>query len=142
MEALEKNGTWEMGPLPVGKKLVGNHWVFTIKYHSNGSIVRYKARLVARGYTQSYDIDYNETFPPVAKLNTIRVLIAFAAMFDYNFFSVRCKACFSAWRIRRGGIYVTSPKILLEKKIQGMCITLGSLYMDSSNPIEPSLGNF
>ena len=71
MEALEKNGTWEMGPLHVGKKLVGSRWVFTIIYHSNGSVARYKARLVARGYTQSYGIDHNETFAPVAKLNTI-----------------------------------------------------------------------
>ena len=52
MTALEKNGTWEMGPLPVGKKLIGSRWVFTIKYHSDGSIALYKARLVARGHTK------------------------------------------------------------------------------------------
>ena len=67
MEALEKNDTWEMGPLPDGKKLVESRWVFTIKYHFDRSLARYKARLVARGYTQLYGIDCNETFAPVAK---------------------------------------------------------------------------
>ena len=66
MEALEQSNTWEMVPLPVGKKIVGSWWVFTIKYHSDRSIARYKARLVAQGYTQSYGIDYFETFAPVA----------------------------------------------------------------------------
>ena len=94
MEALEKNGTWEMGPLPVGKKLVGSRWVFTIKYHSDGSVARYKARLVARGYTQSYGIDYNETFAPVAKLNTIRILIALAALFVWKLFQFDVKNAF------------------------------------------------
>ena len=71
MEAIEKSNTWEMGSLPIDKKIMGSRWVFTIKYHFDGSIARYKARLVAQGYTQSYGIDYFETFALVAKLNTI-----------------------------------------------------------------------
>ena len=51
MLAIRKNGTWDMGPLPEGKKLVGNRWVYTIKHNSYVSIARYKARLIARGYT-------------------------------------------------------------------------------------------
>ena len=81
MEALKKNDTWEMGPLPIGKKVVGSRWVFTIKYHSEGSIAQYKTRLVAQGYTKSYGIDYVKTFAPIAKLNTIRVLFAIAATY-------------------------------------------------------------
>lgn len=53
MKALEKNGTWEINPLPDGKHTVGCRWVFTIKRRLDGSIERYKARLVAKGYTQT-----------------------------------------------------------------------------------------
>ena len=54
-----------------GKKMVGCKWIFSIKYNVDGSVNRYKAQLVAKGFTQSYSIDYEETFAPVAKLNSV-----------------------------------------------------------------------
>ena len=70
MKELLQNATWEIVDLPKGKIPVSCRWVFTPKYKPDGSIDRHKARLVARGYTQTYGIDYQETFAPVAKLNT------------------------------------------------------------------------
>jgi len=78
MEALEKNGTWEKCILPARNKQIGCRWVFTIKHKASGTIEQYKARLVAKCYTQTYGIDYSETFSPVAKIDTIRVLFSIA----------------------------------------------------------------
>ncbi|RVW44659.1 Retrovirus-related Pol polyprotein from transposon RE1 [Vitis vinifera] len=83
IDALEKNGTWTITDLPVGKRPVGCKWIFTIKYKADGSVERFKARLVARGFTQSYGIDYQETFAPVTKLNTIRILLSLAVNQDW-----------------------------------------------------------
>ncbi|RVW28765.1 Retrovirus-related Pol polyprotein from transposon RE1 [Vitis vinifera] len=83
IDAREKNGTWTITYLPVGKRPVGCKWIFTIKYKADGLVERFKARLVARWFTQSYGIDYQETFAPVAKLNTIRILLSLVVNQDW-----------------------------------------------------------
>lgn len=68
MNALHVNLTWDLVPQPPEVNIVGSNWVFHTKYLSNGTIDRYKARLVAQGYTQISDLDYSHTFNPIVKL--------------------------------------------------------------------------
>lgn len=71
MRALEKNGTWQITDLPPGKHTMGCKWIFSVKHKVDGSVERYKAQLVAKGFTQSYGFDFQEIFAPVAKLNML-----------------------------------------------------------------------
>ena len=70
--------------LPKGKKTVGCRWVYTIKYIGDGTIERYKARLVAQGYAQTYRVNYSETFFLVTKIDTIRILFSIATNTDWS----------------------------------------------------------
>jgi hypothetical protein len=81
-----ENRTWDLVDLPPKKSVVGCKWVFKIKTQSDGSIERYKARLVAKCFTHEYDIDYEETFAPVARLLSVSTLLAVAASRQWKLF--------------------------------------------------------
>jgi hypothetical protein len=90
MDALERNGTWDLVELPKDRKIVGCKWVYKLKKGVDDKVERYKARLVEKGYSQKEGIDFHEIFSPVVKLVSIRVVLALVALFNLELEQARC----------------------------------------------------
>ncbi|KAE8701666.1 hypothetical protein F3Y22_tig00110528pilonHSYRG00347 [Hibiscus syriacus] len=88
IQALELNNTWCVVPFPPGKVPIRYKWLYKVKFQSNGEVERYKARLVAKGYNQREGVDFVETFSPVAKLVTIRTVLALASLQHWSLFQM------------------------------------------------------
>ncbi|GKD21867.1 retrotransposon protein, putative, ty1-copia subclass [Tanacetum coccineum] len=85
---------WELVDLPPNVKTVGSKWLFKKKTDIDGAVHTYKACLVVKGFTQTYGVDYEETFSPVADIKAIRILIAITAYYDYEIWQMNVKTAF------------------------------------------------
>ena len=134
MKALVGNHTWDIIEFSKDKKIVGCKWVFTVKYKSNGSIDRYKTRLVAQGFSQIYGINYEETFAPMTKLNSIRMLLSLTINLDWELFQLDIKNAFLNGELEEE-IYMKIP-LGLEKgqKVGKVCKLYRSLYGLKQSP--------
>ncbi|GKD95949.1 retrotransposon protein, putative, ty1-copia subclass [Tanacetum coccineum] len=94
IQSMMDNMVWVLVDLPHGCKTVGSKWLFKKKTDMDGIIHVYKSRLVAKGYTQLYGVDYEETFSPVADIRAIRILISITAYYDYEIWQMDVKTTF------------------------------------------------
>jgi len=93
-EDLMKNKTWDLVPYPNEKNVIGNKWIYKVKFNSVRDNEKYKVRLVAKGFSQKYGIDYEETFALVKKMPTIRIILTFSAAQGWKVFQLDVKSAF------------------------------------------------
>ena len=108
IDSIERNGTWELTELPGDKKRIGVKWVFRTKFNPDGSVFKHKARLVVKGFSQVAGVDYGETFAPVARHDTIRLLLGLAGHLGWKVYHLDVKSAFLNG-ILQEEIYVQQP---------------------------------
>ncbi|CAN6310868.1 unnamed protein product [Urochloa humidicola] len=108
MAAIEENGTWKLVNPPIGCQPISLKWVYKVKRDEHGEIVRHKARLVARGFVQREGIDFKEVFAPVARMESVRMLLALAAAKDWQIHHMDVKSAFLNGELTEE-IYVQQP---------------------------------
>ncbi|GKA91148.1 retrovirus-related pol polyprotein from transposon TNT 1-94 [Tanacetum coccineum] len=109
LNSMSKNNIWELAELPKGAKPVGCKWVYKTKLDPNGNVERYKARLVAKGYTQKEGVDYKETFSPVSRKDSLRIVMALVAHFDLELHQMDVKTTFLNGDLHED-VYMAQPQ--------------------------------
>jgi hypothetical protein len=94
LKSVEQNRTWELVPLPDGHRPITLKWVFKLKKDELGTVIKHKARLLARGFVQQERIDYDDAFAPVARMESVRVLLALAAQEGWQVHHMDAKSAF------------------------------------------------
>jgi hypothetical protein len=103
--SIMKNDVWEVVSRPEGKSVVTSRWLYKIKHAVDGSIEKYKARFVARGFSQVEGVDYDETFTPVARYTLIREVISIATKMGWKIHQMDVKTTFLNGLIQGGGVH-------------------------------------
>ncbi|CAL1374789.1 unnamed protein product [Linum trigynum] len=125
--ALEANHTWDVVPRPKDHPVIGSKWVYALKMLPDGSVERFKARVVAQGFRQEFGIDYGETFAPVAKMQTVRTLLAVAAMKGWELKQLDVKNAFLHGDLKET-IYMECPPGYNNGDKSKVCLLRRSLY--------------
>jgi len=139
LNALQNNGTWELVSLPSGKSIVGCRWVFAIKVGPDGTIDCLKTRLVAKGYTQIFGLDYGDTFSPVAKMTFVRLFIAMTALQRWPLYQLDVKNAFLNGDLQKKFIWSNLQVFLLRGSLLDWYVVFANLYMVSNSLPGPGL---
>ncbi|KAL2232748.1 UNVERIFIED_CONTAM: Retrovirus-related Pol polyprotein from transposon TNT 1-94 [Sesamum indicum] len=109
IKSIEKNQTWQLVELSIGTKKIGVKWVYKTKLNELGEVDTYKARLIVKGYSQQHGIDYTEVYAPVAKMDTVRMIIAFAAKRGWSLYQLDVKSAFLHGELKED-VFVEQPR--------------------------------
>lgn len=120
---IEKNGTWQMVKKPKDTNVISVKWIYRLKTNANREPIKHKARLVARGFTQEYGVDYLETFAPVSRHDTIRTILAVAAQKKWKLFQMNVKSGFLNGELQEE-IYVEQPPGFIQEGEEGKVLKL------------------
>src|SRR5512132_957315 len=122
------NEVWTLTEWPVERRAIENKWIFKKKTDADGNVTIYKARLVAKGYRQVQGIDYDATFSPVAKLKSIRIMLAIAAYYDYEIWQMDVKTAFLKGHLKEE-LYMMQPESFVDpKNANKVCMLQRSIY--------------
>ncbi|TYK19790.1 putative mitochondrial protein [Cucumis melo var. makuwa] len=132
--ALQAQGTWSLVPRLPSMNVVGCKWIFRIKYNLNGTIARHNARQVPKGYHQVQGFDFDETFSHVVKKPTIRIILAFAAQYNWSLTQLDVKNGF-LHDILQETVYVAQPTGFQEKNVPIMSVSYIRVFMVSNRPL-------
>lgn len=127
-DALIQQGTWELVPQPQATNLIGCKWVYRIKRNSNGDIDRYKARLVAKGFHQRPELDYTQTFSPVFKPTTIRLVLSLALQHNWPLRQLDVNNAFLHGSLSEEVYMQQPPGFILPEKPHHVCHLRKSIY--------------
>ena len=108
MELMKTNQVWDLVDLPLGQRFIGNKLILKIKHKVDGSIERYKARLVAKSYTQEEGIDYEDTFSPLVRITSVRLILAIVAHMDFELYQMDVRTAFLNEELNKK-IYMDQP---------------------------------
>jgi hypothetical protein len=134
LKSLEKNQTWDLVKLPQGRKVVDCKWVYKIKPGINGEAERYKARLCARGFTQIYGIDFDETFAPVVKFTSIRAFLTKAILMKMTIYQMDVVTAFLNAPLDEEIYMKQPPGFVVAGKDKFVCKLKRSLYGLKQSP--------
>lgn len=108
MSSIRENETWNLVDKPPGQNVVGLKWVYKLKKDPSGAVIKHKARLVAKGYVQKPGVDYEEVFAPVARMDTVRLLVALAAQESWELHHMDVKSAFLNGELQEE-VFVSQP---------------------------------
>ncbi|GJV01461.1 zinc finger, CCHC-type containing protein [Tanacetum coccineum] len=136
MHSMKDNQVWVLVDLPPNGRTIRSKWIFKKKTDMDGTVHTFKARLIAKGYTQTHDVDYGETFSPVADIRAIRILLAIVAFYDYEIWKMDVKTAFLNGHLSED-VYMVQPEGRFQQnpgeihRFTGLLLKLFLSYLDN-----------
>ena len=132
--ALVQRGTWDLVPRPTNANSVTCKWVFTLKYHPDGTVAHHKARLVARRFIQAHGMDYTKTFSPVVRMNSIRILLSLVVNLNWSLHQLDVSNAFLYGDLTEQVFMEQPPGYVAQGETSQVCLLHRAIYGLKQSP--------